>query len=464
MGLVRGCLGAARDPRAYLAVLYLLSRLPVGLAQAMILLAGLGLGVALSIAGVGLLVLAACLVLAWAFAAFEREIAGWWLGQEFRGRWIEAPPRRVGARVRWLVANPVTWRSLAFLLLQVPAGVLITLPLAGLLTASAAALSAPIFAIAAGGQPADALGAWTPPWSPWRQTLVPFAVWLPVVGLVLALAALHLARLVARPYGWAASAMLAITSTQQALLTAREEVRAERAWSERLERSRRELMANLAHDLRTPVASVQGHAAALLEMDGVDPSGEQARRYLSIISREAGHLGGLIEDLLVLSRGDAVGLRIEVRPTDVGQTAREVHAALAPVARRDRRIALTCEVAERVPRALADPARLRQVLMNLVRNAITYTPEGGIATVEVGPNGTDRVAVVVSDTGVGIAPEDQERIFERAFRSGSSPARVRGFGLGLAIVRDLVHAMDGTVSVQSEPGKGSRFIIVLRRA
>jgi two-component system phosphate regulon sensor histidine kinase PhoR len=209
---------------------------------------------------------------------------------------------------------------------------------------------------------------------------------------------------------------------------------------------------------------VQGHAAALLEMDGLDASEEQARRYLAVISREAGHLGGLIEDLLILSRGDAVGLRFELRATDLGGALREVHAALAPMARRDRRIALTCEVGERVPLALVDPARLRQVLMNLVRNAITYTPEGGIVAMEAGPNGTDSVAVVVADTGIGIAPEDQPRIFDRAYRTGPSPSRTRGFGLGLAIVKDLVQAMDGTVSVQSEPGKGSRFVIVLRRA
>ena len=114
--------------------------------------------------------------------------------------------------------------------------------------------------------------------------------------------------------------------------------------------------------------------------------------------------------------------------------------------------------------ALADPDRLTQVLANLVRNAVTHTPEGGAVLVHLEAVPPDRVAVDVSDTGIGIAPEDRERIFERFYRGDPSRSRdTGGFGLGLAIARELAEAMGGGITVTSEPSVGSTFRVTLRR-
>ena len=123
------------------------------------------------------------------------------------------------------------------------------------------------------------------------------------------------------------------------------------------------------------------------------------------------------------------------------------------------------QVEPETPLVLADRQRLTQVLQNLVRNAITYTPSGGIVSISVAPSTVGMVELVVADTGMGIPPEELDRVFERFYRTDTSRTRASGgFGLGLAIVRDLVGAMGGTVSVTSVVDAGSRFTITLRVA
>jgi signal transduction histidine kinase len=118
-----------------------------------------------------------------------------------------------------------------------------------------------------------------------------------------------------------------------------------------------------------------------------------------------------------------------------------------------------------LPPALADRDRLVQVLMNLVRNAITYTAEGGIVSIEGLSAGPDRVGVRVSDTGSGIPPDELPLVFDRFYRTDASRARsTGGVGLGLSIARDLIEAMGGTITAESEVGVGSRFTVLLRRA
>jgi len=125
-------------------------------------------------------------------------------------------------------------------------------------------------------------------------------------------------------------------------------------------------------------------------------------------------------------------------------------------------------VAQEVPRglrAMADPGRLTQVVQNLVRNAIMHTPEGGAVSVEAGEEDAGWVFLAVSDTGVGIEPEDLERVFDRFYRTDESRTRDSGgFGLGLSIARDLVQAMGGAISVSSQVGLGSSFRVRLPRA
>jgi len=118
-----------------------------------------------------------------------------------------------------------------------------------------------------------------------------------------------------------------------------------------------------------------------------------------------------------------------------------------------------------LPLILADRQRLVQVLLNLIRNAITYTPQGGIVSITAEQVDAGYLALVVADTGIGIPTDDLERVFERFYRADTSRARASGgFGLGLAIVRDLVNAMGGSITVESEVGEGSCFRVLLRVA
>jgi two-component system, OmpR family, phosphate regulon sensor histidine kinase PhoR len=246
----------------------------------------------------------------------------------------------------------------------------------------------------------------------------------------------------------------------------------EHAKAERAEQGRRELIVNVSHELRTPTASIRGHVESLLialeeRPDGGVPPAE-LRNYLTIIHRETERLGDLVNELVPLARAEAGELRLDVGPVDAAGVVEEVYQSLAPLARRERSITIVREVAPGLPPVLADRGRLVQVLLNLVRNAVTYTPTGGIVSISLAPAGPEhpgRVALEVADTGIGIAPEDLERIFDRFYRTDASRARSSGgFGLGLAIVRDLVAAMGGSVTAESTVGEGSRFRVLLRTA
>jgi signal transduction histidine kinase len=257
--------------------------------------------------------------------------------------------------------------------------------------------------------------------------------------------------------------MLGMGTAERELAAARTEAAAERARAEGLERKRRDLIASVSHELRTPAASIRGHAEALL--DPREPISEDERRQLlEVLAREAARLGTLTDDLLAVARTDTGALKLDMGPVEVGEVVEHVVAALGPIATRDREVTLLKVVAPEVPAAWADRDRLDQVLMNLVRNAITYTPDGGMVSVGIS-EASGRVALVVEDTGVGIPPEDLERVFERFYRTDASRSRLTGgFGLGLAIARELVEAMDGDIEARSVPGSGSRFTVLLRRA
>jgi two-component system sensor histidine kinase BaeS len=241
--------------------------------------------------------------------------------------------------------------------------------------------------------------------------------------------------------------------------------------AERSDQKRRELIVNVSHELRTPIASIRGHVESLQIALDRNENGAQAappaelRNYLGIIGREAERLGTLVDELLSLARAESGELRVEVAPVDAAGVVEEVWAALAPLARRDRQIILVRDVAADVPPVLADRQRLAQVLLNLVRNAISYTPAGGIVSISLRADGPDAVTLAVADTGMGIPREDLDRIFERFYRTDGSRARTSGgFGLGLAIARDFVTAMGGTVAVESAVGEGSTFTVTLRAA
>jgi signal transduction histidine kinase len=229
------------------------------------------------------------------------------------------------------------------------------------------------------------------------------------------------------------------------------------------EKSRRDLVAAVSHDLRTPLTS----ARALIEAvaDGVVEDPETQSRYLASARSELEKLGRLVEDLFELSRIDAGALRLNLEVASLGDLISDTLSGFKYQAE-SRGVSLVGEVADGVDPVLANPPRLQRVLYNLVSNALRHTPADGAVFLRAEPAG-GMVRVEVSDTGEGIAPEDLPRVFESSFRGERSRTRTPtgdGAGLGLAIARGLIEAHGGEISVESRPGHGSRFWFTLRRA
>jgi two-component system phosphate regulon sensor histidine kinase PhoR len=293
---------------------------------------------------------------------------------------------------------------------------------------------------------------------------------LSLTGFGFVLIALHVLNALAYVSGQFARVMLGLSDTSIRLAQAKALAEEERAKAERADQSRRELIVNVSHELRTPIASIRGHVESLLmeveeEEGGNAPDPAELRDYLNIVQREAERLSALVEDLLSLARMDADELHLDVVPIVAGEVVEEVYVTMAPLASRERQVTLIRKIAPMLPLMLADRQRLVQVLLNLIRNAITYTPQGGIVSITVERADADYLALVVADTGIGIPNDDLERVFERFYRTDTSRARTSGgFGLGLAIVRDLVNAMGGSITVESKVGEGSCFRVLLRIA
>jgi signal transduction histidine kinase len=229
--------------------------------------------------------------------------------------------------------------------------------------------------------------------------------------------------------------------------------------------ARRDLVAAISHDLRTPLAS----ARALIEAvaDGVADDPETRARYLASARGELAKLGRLVDDLFELSRIDAGVLRLELEETSLRDLVSDTLSSFGAEAER-RGIRLVGEVSPEVDPVLASPSKLQRVLYNLVSNALRHTPADGTVFLRAEPE-EDTVRVQVADTGEGIAPEDLPRVFERSFRgerSRSSPEAGddSGAGLGLAIARGLIEAHGGIIGVESQVGRGTRFVFTLKRA
>ena len=243
----------------------------------------------------------------------------------------------------------------------------------------------------------------------------------------------------------------------------------------RLERIRRDFVANVSHELRTPLAAIGGYAETLLGGALDDP--QHARRFLAIIERHTVRLGRLVDDLLTLSDlelGRTELRRVAVQADDVVEATFEVLRNRAEQAG----IALTREVAPDTPPLDADEDRLEQALVNLVDNAIKYTPRGGHVTVErrrcrraracrtawASPQRTGCVEIAVADTGIGVPPEDLPRLTERFYRVDKARSReLGGTGLGLAIVKHIVQAHGGWMRIESELGRGTTVRLYVPR-
>jgi two-component system OmpR family sensor kinase len=313
-------------------------------------------------------------------------------------------------------------------------------------------------------------------------------------GVALVLAAVLVRQIIA-PLGKLRLAAHAITQgdlTQRVSISSQDEIgevaaafNQMAAALERNERLRRDMMADVAHELRTPLTVIQGQVEALL--DGVFPLTPDQ---LMPIHEETLLLARLVADLRELALAEAGQLAIDRLPVDVGELAERVAAAVEPAAA-DKGLTLTTSVAPGLPPVSADADRLRQVLHNLLANALRYTPDGGqvivsvrlaSSTEEIGLQAKGRGAeeqgskgdsplhpyssvpllVSVADSGPGIPAEDLPYVFDRFYRADKSRSRAGGgSGLGLAIARSIVEAHGGRIWAESRPGQGTRIAFTI---
>lgn len=285
-----------------------------------------------------------------------------------------------------------------------------------------------------------------------------------LVGLLLFMLVGRLLRRVATPVGELMEAVGRVEAGDYSIRVAehgprevRALVRAFNAMTERLqlnEIQRRNLLADVTHELRTPLTVIQGNLEGLL--DGVYPRDDA---HLGLILEDTRVLARLIDDLRTLSLAESGALQLHREPTDLSILISETTTAFKTQAEAAG-VALRVVITEDIPLLELDPVRLREVLANLLSNALRHTPTGGQVQLTAQVNQADRqVVVAVSDTGSGILPDDLPHIFDRFYKAGNS----RGTGLGLAIAKNLVAAHGGQISAQSNgvPGQGTTIQFTL---
>jgi len=229
----------------------------------------------------------------------------------------------------------------------------------------------------------------------------------------------------------------------------------------RLEKIRQDFVANVSHELRTPISSIKGYTETLIE--GALEDKENAKDFLKIIHSDSDRLARLVDDLLDLSKIESGKLKMALRSCKIKPLIERVVLRLNKQAK-DKSISVKVDVPKEIPLVYADEARIAQVLLNLIDNAIKYNHHAG--TVTISAKAKDKfVQVDISDTGVGIPERDLPRLFERFYRVDKARSReLGGTGLGLSIVKHIVSAHHGEVWVQSILGRGSTFSFTLPKA
>jgi two-component system phosphate regulon sensor histidine kinase PhoR len=221
----------------------------------------------------------------------------------------------------------------------------------------------------------------------------------------------------------------------------------------RLEQVRTEFVANVSHELRTPLTAIHGYVETLL--GGALEEPDNARRFLEIVHRQTERLGRLIDDLTELSNIELGKVSLHVAPTPLDEVIDSVLALVLPRARAGQ-VSVSVQIPARLPAVEADHDRLAQILINLVDNAVKYTPRGGAVTIRAAVTGPTVMEVAVEDTGVGIPAADLPRVTERFYRVDKARSReLGGTGLGLAIVKHLVLAHGGEIKIDSALGRGT---------
>ena len=218
-------------------------------------------------------------------------------------------------------------------------------------------------------------------------------------------------------------------------------------------------VANVSHELRTPLTAIHGYLETLL--GGALEERANARRFLEIVFRHTERLGRLLDDLTDLSNIELGRVALRLEGVRLDEVVDSVLAIIAPKAEAGR-VTLAAHLAPGLGPVSADRDRLAQILINLVDNAVKYTPAGGRVTVGARRTEDGRVEVAVADTGVGIPPADLPRITERFYRVDKARSReLGGTGLGLAIVKHLVLAHGGALAIDSTPGRGTTVRVTL---
>jgi signal transduction histidine kinase len=226
----------------------------------------------------------------------------------------------------------------------------------------------------------------------------------------------------------------------------------------RLEELKNEFVFIAAHELRTPVTAIKGYISMVVERasGGLD---EESKRFLGEVKKASERLNNLVNDLLQIARSEAGRLEIKVSPVDAVEPAKSAVNELKVLAD-EKAIRVVFEPVG-LPLVMADPARLKEIIINLVGNAIKYTLNGGTVTVSQEVVGRELVTRI-KDTGIGIAPADQQKLFEKFYRVQTEKTRqIIGTGLGLFIVKQMIDRMSGRIWVESEENKGSTFSFVL---
>ncbi len=228
----------------------------------------------------------------------------------------------------------------------------------------------------------------------------------------------------------------------------------------KLEQVRKDFVANVSHELKTPITSIKGFSETLL--DGAMGDKQSLEAFLKIILQESDRLQSLVHDLLDLSKIEQQNFNLSILPYNIADTLEEVIAILEQKAS-EREISLRIEKENDPILIEGDADRLKQIFLNLISNAVTYTPNGGSVTISLRES-QSKVFIKIADTGIGISREEIPRIFERFYRVDKARSRNSGgTGLGLAIVKHLVEAHKGNVSVESKIGEGTTFFIELNK-
>jgi signal transduction histidine kinase len=232
-----------------------------------------------------------------------------------------------------------------------------------------------------------------------------------------------------------------------------------RASLQELNRVKTDFVASVSHELRTPLTSILGYVEILNDGFGGGLSDEQARM-MAIVGRNAERLLGLIEELLLMGSLESGTLKLSLAPVSVRALLDDAYKAVLP-GLAERSLDVVVDVASDADLITGDPRRLDRALINLLTNAVKFTPEGGRVTLSARRAG-DWVLFVVTDTGIGIPLDDQSMIFERFFRSSSAAhMAIPGTGLGLAITKMIIEGHGGTISVASNPGEGTTITVAL---